>query len=136
MKINHGILNLELMQKFLFCTLLTIISIGWSLTAKAQPGVLDPNDPDVVFTTTNHPPAPSWGSMYKWGHSNRLSWSGQRPYNYGYKSYYYKGMAFRLKFPKSYQHNVADGKKYPVFVFLHGLGERGDIYDNEYQKYH
>src|SRR3982750_3330249 len=124
------------MQKFLFCAFLAILTIGWSATLKAQPGILDPNDPDVVFTSTNHPAVPTYGVMSKWGHTNRLTWNNQRPFAYGYKSYYYKGMAFRLKFPKSYQHNVNDGKKYPLFIFLHGLGERGDIYDNEYQLLH
>ncbi|HEX2609197.1 MAG TPA: hypothetical protein VHK91_17570, partial [Flavisolibacter sp.] len=124
------------MQKRLFCTLMAILMIGMSIKLKAQPGVLDPADPDQVFTATTQPAAPTWARMSKWGHSNRLTWNGKRPFDYGFKSYYYKGMAFRIKFPKSYQHNVADGKKYPIMVFLHGLGERGDIYDNEYQMLH
>jgi len=113
-----------------------LLCLAWSLNLKAQSGVLNPADPDVVFTTTNRPAAPSWGVISKWGHTNRLTWNSKRPFDYGFKSYYYKGMAFRLKFPKTYQHNVNDGKKYPVFIFLHGLGERGDIYDNEYQLLH
>src|SRR5438128_195712 len=92
---------------------LIILLLVWS-SANAQPGILDPNDPDVVFTSTNRPAAPAFGVMAKWGHTNRLTWNSQKPFNYGYKSYYYKGMAFRLKFPKSYQHNVNDGKKYPL----------------------
>lgn len=98
-----------------------------------QAGVLDPNDPDVIFTSNNHPAVPPYGQLSKWGHTNRLSWN---PYSYGYKSYYFKGMAFRLKFPKTYQHNVPDGKTYPAIVFLHGLGEPGNIWDNEYQLLH
>lgn len=27
-------------------------------------------------------------------------------------------------------------EKYPIFIFLHGMGERGTIYDNEYQLLH
>ncbi len=53
-----------------------------------------------------------------------------------YKCYFYKGYAFRLKYPKSYKQGVADGKTYPIFVFFHGKGEKGTIYDNEYQLYH
>jgi hypothetical protein len=106
---------------------------AFQTTVFGQAGVLDPNDPDVIFTSTYQPAAPAWGKISKWGHSNRLSWN---PYSKGYKSYYFQGMAFRLKFPKSYQHNVADGKKYPVFVFLHGLGEYGSIWDNEIQLLH
>jgi predicted esterase len=121
------------MQKVFFLALLTTLLFGWSTSLNAQPGVLDPNDPDVVFTATNRPPLPTYAVISKWGHSNRLTWSGKRPFEYGFKSYYFKGLTFRLKFPASYQHNVADGKKYPVLFFLHGLGERGDVYDNEYQ---
>ncbi|RYE16363.1 MAG: hypothetical protein EOP51_25930, partial [Sphingobacteriales bacterium] len=45
-------------------------------------------------------------------------------------------MAFRIKFPKTYQHNVADGKTYPAIFFFHGLGEPGPIYDNEFHLQH
>ena len=38
---------------------------------------------------------------------------------------------FRIKFPKSYT-SAADGKRYPALVFFHGLGEAGNVYDNEY----
>ncbi len=53
-----------------------------------------------------------------------------------YKSYIFQNMAFRVKFPKSYQHGVNDGKKYPVMVFFHGVGEAGSVYDNEFQLLH
>lgn len=102
-------------------------------TTIAQPNILNPNDPDVVFTSSNQPALPTWGVMSKWGHTNRLSWN---PFNYGYKSYYFKGMAFRLKFPKTYQHNLADGKTYPAILFFHGLGEPGPVYDNEFHLVH
>jgi len=42
-------------------------------------------------------------------------------------------MAFRLKFPKTYVPGTNDGKKYPIYLFFHGVGEKGTIYDNEYQ---
>ncbi|MCO6498356.1 MAG: T9SS type A sorting domain-containing protein [Chitinophagaceae bacterium] len=102
------------------------------LNLSAQTTELDPSDPDVVYTSSNHPNDPpqgsDWSKIKKWGHSNVLGWN---PYSYGYKSYIYKGMAFRLKFPKTYQHGVNDGKKYPVYIFLHGKGEPGPIWDNE-----
>jgi len=98
-----------------------------------QANVLNPADPDQIFTSTYRPPAPPYGVISKWGHTNRLSWN---PFSKGYKSYYYKGMAFRVKFPKTYVHNVVDNKKFPVFVFLHGLGEPGPIYDNEFHLVH
>jgi hypothetical protein len=111
------------MKKFFIGTLLFFAAMT-NLSVYAQPNVLDPNDPNVIFTNTYQPPVPTWGIMSKWGHKNRLSWN---PYSYGYKSYYFKGMAFRVKFPKTYQHNVADGKTYPSIVFYHGLGEPGPI---------
>lgn len=96
-----------------------------------QTGVLDPNDPIVVYNPASPPATPPATQLSKWVKSNRLSWNTS-----SYKAYFYKGVAFRLKFPKTYQHNVADGKTYPLFVFFHGIGERGTIYDNEYQLFH
>ena len=108
------------------------ILLGAMHIANAQ--TMSPADPNWVFTGTNNPGQPAWSNnIIKWGHTNRLGWN---PYNVGYKCYYYKGMVFRLKFPKTYQPGVNDGKKYPIFIFLHGMGERGTIYDNEYQLLH
>ena len=118
--------NFLLASMLLYTTLVCNDVIG-------QANVLDPNDPDVIFTTNNQPPVPTWGVMSKWGHKSRLSWN---PYSFGYKSYYFKGMAFRVKFPKTYQHNVIDGKVYPSILFLHGLGEPGPIWDNEFHLVH
>ncbi|MDQ6761228.1 MAG: PA14 domain-containing protein, partial [Bacteroidota bacterium] len=120
------------MRKVIYSSLLIWFSFS-AFQLSAQPGILDPSDPDIIFTSGNQPPAPTYALMSKWGHSARLNWN---PYSYGYRSYYFKGMAFRLKFPKSYQHNVADGKTYPMLLFMHGLGEYGPIYDNELQLLH
>lgn len=99
-----------------------------------QANVLNPADPDQLFTSTYKPPVPAYNVMSKWGHTNRsLGWN---TFTNGYKSYYFKGMAFRLKFPKTYVHNVVDNKKYPVFLFLHGLGEPGQVWDNEIHLVH
>lgn len=92
--------------------------------------VLNPNDPIVVYNSANPPTQPQWGSIGKWVKTNR---------NVGftttsYKAYIYKGLAFRLKFPKNY--DASGAKKYPVLIFFHGLGEKGTIYDNEYQLLH
>ncbi|HEX8333483.1 MAG TPA: fibronectin type III domain-containing protein, partial [Segetibacter sp.] len=121
------------MLNTLFCTIVATLMLGVTTTVKAQSGIFDSNDPDVIFTSSNQPSVPSYGKIAKWGHSAQLTWNSLTPYDYGYKSYYYKGLAFRLKFPKSYQQNVNDGKKYPVFIFFHGLGEKGSVWDNEYQ---
>ena len=120
------------MKSILIASLL-LLTVFFSNRAIGQANILNPNDPDVVFTTTNRPPVPTWGRMSKWGHSNRLSWN---PFSFGYKSYYFKGMAFRVKFPKTYEHNIVDGKTYPSIVFFHGLGEPGPIWDNEFHLVH
>lgn len=116
------------MGRFFYVLSLCLLLV--SVKTTGQTTVLDPNDTDVIFTSSYQPAAPSWGVISKWGHTNRLDW---KPFNYGYKSYIFRGMAFRLKFPKTYQPGVNDGKKYPCFIFLHGLGEPGPIYDNENQ---
>jgi predicted esterase len=93
--------------------------------------VLNPSDPVVNYDANNPPAQPAHGTIGKWVRTKRLNWNTD-----SYKAYIYKGRAFRLKFPKTYQHGVADGKVYPMLVFFHGLGEGGQIFDNEYQLYH
>ncbi|GAA0565636.1 fibronectin type III domain-containing protein [Chitinophaga japonensis] len=112
-------LYLRLLLLLLVCT-----QPAWSQ------GVLDPNDPVVTYNPSNPPSQPAWGSIGKWVRTVRVSWNSDL-----YKCYVYKGMQFRLKYPKNF--NPADtSKKYPIIVFFHGIGEDGSIYDNEYQLYH
>ncbi|HEX2533709.1 MAG TPA: fibronectin type III domain-containing protein, partial [Chitinophagaceae bacterium] len=111
--------------------MLLLMLLFGMLPSWAQSGVLDPNDPIVVYNPAAPPTAPAFGQMKKWVKTNRLNWNTS-----SFKSYVYKNVAFRLKFPKSYQHGVADGKTYPLFIFFHGVGEKGTIYDNEFQLYH
>lgn len=120
-------------MKRVFYTLFLIVLVFVSREGFSQAGVLDPNDPDVIFNDQNNPPAPDYNVISKWGHKVRLNWN---PYSYGFKSYIFKGMAFRLKFPRTYDPVANDGKKYPCFVFLHGLGEWAEIHDNELQLVH
>ena len=121
------------MNKLFTILAVALFSLAFNTSLYAQANVFNPNDPDVIFTATNRPAAPTNSNVNKWGHTTRLGWN---PFSFGFKSYIYQGMAFRLKFPKTYQHNVADGKKYPVFIFFPGMGEKGEIYDNEYQLLH
>jgi hypothetical protein len=111
---------------------LFLVSIAVSLveTASAQ-SVLDPTDPVVNYDPNTPPAEPAWGQIGKWVRTPRMSWNTD-----SYKSYIYKGVAFRLKFPKTYNPAANDGKKYPMLVFWHGLGEAGPITDNEYHLYH
>jgi large repetitive protein len=122
----------EAMRNFILLFSFVLLCFSY-IQSYAQANVLNPNDPDVIFTASNQPAVPTYAKISKWGHTNRLSWN---PYNYGYKSYYYKGMAFRVKFPKTYVHNLADGKQYPSMIFFHGLGEPGNIWDNEFHLVH
>ncbi|UYQ95238.1 fibronectin type III domain-containing protein [Chitinophaga horti] len=114
-----------------FYHLLVILMLAFVQLVNAQ-GVLDPNDPIVVYNPASPPTEPAYNQIGKWVKTNRISnWNTS-----SYKCYIFNGIQFRLKFPKSYQHGVADGKKYPVIIFFHGLGERGTKFDNEYQLYH
>lgn len=99
--------------------------------SSVQAQVLDPADPVVVYNPATPPAQPAWGQIGKWVKSDRLNWNTSN-----FKAYIYKGMQFRLRFPTSYQHNVNDGKKYPILIFFHGIGEKGATTDNEYQLFH
>lgn len=114
-----------------FYHLLVLLLLAGVQLVSAQ-GVMDPNDPIVVYNAASPPTEPAPNQVGKWVKTTRITnWNTS-----SYKCYIYNGMAFRLKFPKSYQHGVSDGKKYPMIIFFHGLGEKGTIYDNEYQLYH
>jgi predicted esterase len=118
------------MQKIYLILLTVIAFITFENRTDAQ-SVLDPNDPVITYNSANPPVEPPYGQIGKWVRTVRLGWNTT-----AYKAYIYKGCAFRLKFPKSYDPVANDGKKYPMLVFFHGLGETGSIYDNEYQLYH
>lgn len=88
---------------------------------------LNPSDPVITYNANNPPAAPQYDKITKWVRTVRMSYNTD-----SYKCYIYKNMAFRLKFPKTYVPGVNDGKKYPIYLFFHGVGEKGTIYDNEY----
>lgn len=112
----------------LYLRLLLLLLIG-TQPVWAQ-NVLNPNDPVVDYNAANPPAQPAWGAIGKWVRTPRVTWTAT-----SYKCYIYKGMQFRLKYPKNF--NAADtSKKYPIIVFFHGVGEKGTVYDNEYQLYH
>ena len=113
-----------------FSLLLLLFTVSISQTTYGQ-SVLDPTDPIVDYNSAAPPTQPPPGQIGKWVRTPRLSWNTSR-----YKCYVYNGIAFRLLFPKTYNPSANDGKKYPMMVFFHGLGETGTIYDNEFQLYH
>ncbi len=108
---------------FAYTVLFSCFSFGQS--------VLDPNDPIVEYNSSNPPTQPPAGQIGKWVRTKKLNWNTD-----SYKAYIYNGIAFRLKFPKTYNPTAADGKQYPMIAFFHGAGEAGPITDNEYSMYH
>ena len=101
---------------------LVIACSVWFTEAKAQ--VMDPNDPMVEYDEDNPPARPPSGTIAKWVRTKRVNWNTD-----DFKSYYYNGMSFRLRFPENY--DASGNTKYPMLVMLHGRGESGSIYDNE-----
>ncbi len=94
--------------------------------------VLNPTDSVYTYNSAAPPTQPAYGTIGKWVRTKKLSWNTN-----GYKAYIYKGNPFRLYFPKSYNPTANDGKKYPLLIFYHGVGEAySTIYDNEEQLYH
>lgn len=106
----------------------SLLMVGIAMSTRAQ-SVFDPGDQIVVYNPANPPAEPSFGNVGKWVKTNRLPWNTS-----SYKAYIYKGVQFRLKWPKNY--DPSGNTKYPLFLFFHGKGERGSIYDNEYQLFH
>src|SRR5688572_27284912 len=107
---------------FFRLTLIMLLSLLF-VNTNAQ-SVLDPNDLVVTYSAATPPTQPAFGQIGKWVRKKRLNWNTD-----SYKAYVYKSFPFRLKFPKSYNPTANDGKKYPVLVFYHGVGEGngGDI---------
>ncbi|NMJ87663.1 MAG: hypothetical protein EX285_07495, partial [Thaumarchaeota archaeon] len=93
-----------------------------SLSLVAQ--VMDPNDPIIEYDSDNPPAVPAHGQIGKWVRTKRVNWNTD-----DFKSYYYNGMAFRIRFPENY--DPSGNTKYPMVIMLHGRGEKGTIYDNE-----
>jgi large repetitive protein len=114
----------------LFSLLFAVLLVGAS-PSWAQTSALNPDDPVVRFTATSTLPAqPPFGQIGKWGASTVMGWNTNT-----FKAYIYKGMTFRLMFPRNYKTDPAT-KVYPLITFLHGLGERGQPNDNELQLVH
>src|SRR5947209_3880788 len=115
-----------------FAKLFLFVLVNTSLfcfCARSQ-SILDPTDPVINYDSTHPPVQPPFGQIGKWVRTPRVSWNTD-----SYKAYIYKGVCFRLKFPKTYNPAVNDGKKYPMLIFFHGLGEASPITDNEDQLY-
>ncbi|MGZ3861290.1 MAG: carbohydrate-binding protein [Flavisolibacter sp.] len=113
--------------------LLTVLFAAVLLQKANAQSILDPTDVVVTYDSTHPPTQPVWGQIGKWVRTRRpeVTWNTD-----GYKAYIYKGVAFRLYFPKTYNPTLNDGKKYPMMIFFHGHGEAAPIYDNEWHLLH
>ncbi|SHG05620.1 hypothetical protein SAMN02745131_04199, partial [Flavisolibacter ginsengisoli DSM 18119] len=108
-----------IMTKFTRCiALLMAFYVAIALQTVSAQSVLDPNDPVITYDSTKPPVQPPDGQIGKWVRTVRMSWNTDM-----YKAYIYKGLAFRLHFPKTYNPTANDGKKYPIMLFFHGHGE-------------
>ncbi len=121
-------------MKIRFTQLLTIVLVFAMVfsgrDALGQTGVLNPNDPIVLYNSANPPPLPPANTMAKWVKTNRLSYNTD-----DFKCYFYNYVQFRLKWPKTFATDPP-GTTYPLYLFFHGVGEKGTWYDNEFQMYH
>ncbi|HXS35447.1 MAG TPA: PA14 domain-containing protein, partial [Flavipsychrobacter sp.] len=118
------------MQKFLGSFILSSCLLLVSLYSGAQ-SVLNPADTITEYNPLTLPAQPTFGQIGKWVRTKSMNWNATE-----YKAYIYKGCAFRLHYPKSYNPTAADGKKYPLIIMFHGRGEAGPITDNEMQLTH
>jgi dienelactone hydrolase len=126
--------------------LLGYLVMALHLVGSAQ-NVFDPADPIIRYDKTKpygsaqRPDTTKFG-LQKWVSTpvNGVS-QGSGAYDASsFKQYFINigngKMAFRVKFPKSYNNPDSAGKKYPINLFLHGGGEvgcpsNGGIYNNE-----
>ena len=89
----------------------------------------------VIYSASMAPSIPAYGSIEDWVAVHLLkNLNVQR-----YKSYIYSGLAFRLLYPKDYKNDntlaeqppALAHKSYPLVIFLHGMGEKGKVTENE-----
>ena len=89
----------------------------------------------VIYSASMAPSIPAYGSIEDWVAVHLLKdLNVQR-----YKSYIYSGLAFRVLYPKNYKNDniiarepyALAPKSYPLVIFLHGMGEKGKVTENE-----
>lgn len=113
----------------------TLLALFFYQTSIAQ-SVIDPLDPVIEYNSLTPPRPPDWfNPLVKWVRTKGIANNAvqKRSNNAGwnsdvYKAYTYNGLAFRVEFPKTYNPAANDGKKYPLLIFLHGLGENDTKY--------
>ena len=115
----------------IFSWLLIAITFLFAQNAAQAQSILNPSDTIVTFNPADTPAIPAYGQIAKWVRTVRMSWNTSN-----WKCYIYNGNQFRLRFPPDYNPTANDGKLYPMLIFMHGDGEGGSVYDNEYSLYH
>ena len=74
-------------------------------SAVAQSVIFNPTDPVTYITADNQAPAqPAYGKAGKWIAKKRMGWNATN-----FKPYIYKGVAFRVRYPKTYNPTATDG---------------------------
>ena len=116
--------------RLLLNVLLITLAAFFGQAVMGQTGVLNPNDPIVLYNSAAPPALPAANTMAKWVKTTRMSYNTD-----DYKCYYYNNVQFRLKWPKTFATDPV-GTTYPLYLFFHGVGEAGTFYDNEFQFAH
>lgn len=91
----------------------------------------------VLESGSDQPAVPSYGEITDWVSIHILKDQELSRY----KSYIYSGMGFRLLYPAGYSRlpnrstdaDLIHKAKFPLLVFLHGMGEKGRTEENEAQ---
>lgn len=120
------------MKKIYFLAILSLILLRTGSASLLSAQVLNPADPIVIYNSASPPAQPAYGQIGKWVITRDITSWVTDPF----KAYIYKGMAFRLLYPRSYKSGVNDGKTYPLIIMFHGAGEKGTVYDNDLSLVH
>lgn len=129
--------------------LFLLFSFSLLVLAGNSQNVFNPNDPIIRYDASKPKGDPQNPDIDKPGlqkfvstPTNGISTGNTAWDASSFKSYFFnyngRKVAFRLKFPKSYNNADSAGKIYPVMLFFHGAGEvgcapNGGIYNNEKQ---
>ncbi|HEX9512010.1 MAG TPA: PA14 domain-containing protein [Puia sp.] len=116
--------------RLLLNVLLIVVTALCGQAVMGQTGVLNPNDPIVLYNSAAPPTFPPANTMVKWVKTTRMSYNTN-----DFKCYLYNNVQFRLKWPKTFATDPV-GTTYPLYLFFHGVGEGGTFTDNEFQLAH
>jgi len=122
---------IRLTRRILYCMLLCATVLIQKTEAQS---IIHPSDPVLEYNPAAPPTPPEFFTpLVKWVRTYNVENGAVQYRNPGwnsdvYKAYNYKGLSFRVQFPKTYNPTANDGKLYPIIVFLHGQGENANTY--------